>query len=322
MSDDSHDESGWRPAPRYPDPSVISLDPGFDALKLPLAGVERLATGCRWSEGPVWFGDGRYLLWSDIPNNRILRWDEVTGQVSAFRQPSNFSNGQTRDRQGRLVTCEHGGRRVTQTEYDGTITVLIDCFEGKRLNSPNDIVVKSDGSIWFTDPVFGILGNYEGHRSEPELEQNVYRLDPETGVAAIVAEDILGPNGLAFSPDERKIYIVESRGQPTRKILEYDVLDDGTSIFNKRVLVDAGDGTPDGFRVDVEGNLWCGWGMGSDELDGVMVFAPDGTPIGRIALPERCANLCFGGRANSRLFMASSHSVYALYVNVAGVAGG
>ncbi len=321
MSDETN-SGGWQPSQRYPDPSVISLDPSFDALRLPLAGVERLATGCRWSEGPIWFGDGRYLLWSDIPNNRILRWDEVTGQVSAYRQPSNFANGQTRDRQGRLVTCEHGGRRVTRTEYDGSITVLIDSFEGKRLNSPNDVVVKSDGSIWFTDPPFGILGNYEGHKAEPELGQNVYRLDPETGDARIVADDILGPNGLAFSPDERKLYIVESRGQPNRKILAYDVSDDGKSIEAKRVLIDAGPGTPDGFRVDVLGNLWCGWGMGSAELDGVMVFSAEGKPIGRIALPERCANLCFGGRANSRLFMASSHSLYALYVNVAGVANG
>jgi gluconolactonase len=311
-----------RPAGRYPDPAVISLDPRFDKYRLPLAAVERLATGCRWSEGPVWFGDGRYLLWSDIPNNRIMRWDEVTDQVSPFRQPSNFSNGQTRDRQGRLITCEHGGRRVTRTEYDGTITVLIDSFEGKRLSSPNDVVVKTDGSIWFTDPPFGILGNYEGHKADPELGQNVYRYDPATGHASVVADDILGPNGLAFSPDERKLYIVESRGTPTRKILEYDVGEDAATIANRRVLIDAGDGTPDGFRVDVDGNLWCGWGMGSDDLDGVMVFAPDGAPIGRIALPERCANLCFGGRANSRLFMAASRSIYALYVNVAGVSGG
>ncbi|MEM9430182.1 MAG: SMP-30/gluconolactonase/LRE family protein [Pseudomonadota bacterium] len=312
----------WRPSLRYPDPAVISLDPRFDALKVPLAGVERLVTGCRWCEGPVWFGDGRYLLWSDIPNNRIMRWDETTGQAAPFRAPSNFSNGQTRDRQGRLVTCEHGGRRVTRTEYDGSVTVLIDSFEGRPLNSPNDVVVKSDGSIWFTDPPFGILGNYEGHRAEPEQSQNVYCLDPDTGVAIVMADDILGPNGLAFSPDETVLYIVESRGQPNRKILAYDVAPDGRAISGKRVLIDAGPGTPDGFRVDVLGNLWCGWGMGAEELDGVMVFASDGTPIGRIALPERCANLCFGGRANSRLFMAASHSVYALYVNVAGVAGG
>lgn len=310
----------WRPAARYPDPAVMSLDPAFDKYRLPLAAVERLATGCRWSEGPVWFGDARCLLWSDIPNNRIMRWDEVTGQVSAHREPSNFANGHTRDRLGRLVSCEHGGRRVTRTEYDGSINVLMDQYEGKRLSSPNDVVVKSDGSVWFTDPPFGILGNYEGHKAEPELGQNVYRLDPETGKATVVVADVLGPNGLAFSPDESLLYVVESRGVPTRKILAFDVACDGMSVHEKRVLIDAGPGTPDGFRVDVDGNLWCGWGMGSDELDGVMIFAPDGTPIGRIALPERCANLCFGGRANSRLFMAASTSIYALYVNVAGAA--
>ena len=307
---------------RYPDPRVISLDPRFDALKLPLASVESLATGCRWCEGPVWFGDGRYLLWSDIPNNRIMRWDETTGRASVFREPSNFANGHTRDRLGRLVSCEHGGRRITRTEYNGDITVLMDSFDGKPLNSPNDIIVKSDGSIWFTDPPFGIMGNYEGYKAEPELPQNVYRYDPDTGNATVVADDILGPNGLAFSPNESTLYIVESRGEPNRKILAYDVAGDGRSISGKRILIDAGPGTPDGFRVDVLGNLWCGWGMGTAELDGVMIFAPEGTPIGRIVLPERCANLCFGGRANSRLFMASSHSVYALYVNVAGVAGG
>ncbi|TRD22014.1 SMP-30/gluconolactonase/LRE family protein [Palleronia caenipelagi] len=312
----------WRPSLRYPDPSVISLDPRFDALRLPLAGVERLASDCRWNEGPVWFGDGRYLLWNDIPSNRTMRWDEVSGRVDAWRAPSNFANGQTRDLQGRLITCEHGGRRMTRTEHDGTITCLIDSYDDKRLNSPNDVIVKSDGSIWFSDPVFGILGNYEGHRSEPELGQNVYRLDPETGDVRVVADDILGPNGLAFSPDERHLYIVESRGVPTRKILSYSVSEDGRSLSNKRVLIDAGPGTPDGFRVDVEGNLWCGWGMGDPDLDGVMIFAPDGTPIGRIVLPERCANLCFGGRSNSRLFMAASHSVYALYVNVAGAQPG
>jgi len=315
-------QDAWQPTSRYPDPAVISLDPRFDKYKLPLAAVERLATGCRWCEGPVWFGDTRSLFWSDIPNNRIMRWDEATGEVSTHREPSNFANGHTRDRVGRLVSCEHGGRRITRTEYDGTITVLMDSYQGKRLSSPNDLIVKSDGSIWFTDPPFGISGNYEGYKAEPELGQNVYRLDPETGSATVVADDVLGPNGLAFSPDESRLYIVESRGTPTRKILEFDVGSDGTTIDNKRVLIDAENGTPDGFRVDVDGNLWCGWGMGSDELDGVMIFAPDGSPIGRIALPERCANLCFGGRANSRLFMASSQSVYALYVNVAGVKGG
>ncbi|MEL7467269.1 MAG: SMP-30/gluconolactonase/LRE family protein [Pseudomonadota bacterium] len=313
---------GWRPTTRYPDPAVQSLDPRFDAYRLPLAGVERLATGFRWTEGPVWFGDGRYLLWSDIPNNRIMRWDEATGAVGEFRKPSNFANGHTRDRQGRLVSCEHGGRRITRTEYDGTVTVLADSFDGKQLNSPNDIIVKSDGTIWFTDPVFGILGNYEGHRSEPQVSANVYRLDPETDELTMLADDVLGPNGLCFSPDEQILYVVESRGVPNRKILAYDVTENGRSIANKRILIDAGPGTPDGMRCDVDGNLWCGWGMGDPDLDGVMVFAPDGTPIGRIVLPERCANLCFGGRANSRLFMAASQSVYALYVNVPGVKGG
>ena len=322
MSTDDLFPDGWRPSTRYPDPAVQSLDTSFDKYRLPLAAVERLATGLRWAEGPVWFGDGRYLLCSDIPNNRIIRWDETTGEISDFRNPSNFANGHTRDRQGRLVTCEHGGRRVTRTEYNGDITVLMDSFEGKRLGAPNDVVVKSDGTVWFTDPPFGISGNYEGWKAEPELPQNVYCLDPDTGDATVVAEGILGPNGLAFSPDESIIYIVESRGVPTRKILAYDVAADGRTLSNKRVLIDAGPGTPDGFRVDVDGNLWCGWGMGDPALDGVMIFNADGKPIGRIALPERCANLCFGGRANSRLFMAASQSIYALYVNVAGVKGG
>ena len=322
MSNALSDQDTWRPASRYPDPAVMSLDPRFDEYKLPLASIERLATGCRWSEGPIWFGDGRYLLWSDIPNNRIMRWDEVTGQVSAYREPSNFANGQTRDRVGRLITCEHGGRRVTRTEYNGSISTLVDNYKGKRLSSPNDVIVKSDGSIWFTDPPFGILGNYEGHKAEPELGENIYRLNPETGSVTVVADNVLGPNGLAFSPNEDRLYVVESRGSPARKILEYGVASDGMKILNKRVLIDAGSGTPDGLRVDVDGNLWCGWGMGSDDLDGVMIFAPDGSPIGRIALPERCANLCFGGRANSRLFMAASTSIYALYVNVAGIKGG
>ena len=310
--------SGWQPAARYPDPAITALDKRFEAYWIKLAAIERLATGQRWAEGPVWFGDQRCLLWSDIPNNRIMRWDDETGAVSVFRRPSNFANGNTRDRQGRLVSCEHGGRRVTRTEYDGSITVLMDQFDGRPLNSPNDVVVAADGAIWFTDPPFGIMGNYEGHRASPELGQNVYRIDGETGAASIVADDVLGPNGLCFSPDGRRLYVVESRGVPNRKILSYDVAKDGRSITNKRVLIDAGAGTPDGMRCDVDGNLWCGWGMGDTALDGVMVFAPDGTPIGRIALPERCANLCFGGRANSRLFMASSQSIYALYVNVAG----
>jgi gluconolactonase len=306
---------------RYPDPAIRVLDPRFAKYRLPLAGIERIASGMRWCEGPVWFGDLRSLLWSDIPNNRIMRWDDETGAVSVFRKPSNNANGLTRDRAGRLVTCEHDARRVTRTEYDGTITVVCDNYEGRRLNSPNDVVVKSDGSIWFSDPVFGILGYYEGHRDTSELPMAVYRVDGATGRVTIVADDIVAPNGLAFSPDETILYIVESRTEP-RNILAFDVVADGTKLANRRVLIAAEpDGTPDGFRVDVDGNLWCGWGM-SEALDGVRVFAPTGEPIGHIALPERCANVCFGGRWRNRLFMAASHSVYALYVNTQGVAGG
>jgi gluconolactonase len=310
----------WKPSERYPDAAVEVLDPSFANYRIFSAAVERLATGFRWAEGPVWFGDARCLLWSDIPNNRIMRFDEETGGVTVFRKPSDFANGNTRDREGRLVTCEHGGRRVTRTEYDGAVTILMDRFEGKRLNSPNDVVVKSDGSIWFTDPVFGILGNYEGVQAEPELGQNVYRIDGQTGEATIVAADVRGPNGLAFSPDESILYLVESRATPNRLILAYDV--DGKTLKNQRVFIDAGPGTPDGFRVDIDGNLWCGWGMGSDELDGVMVYNRDGDLIGRIKLPERCANVAFGGRRRNRLFMAASQSIYALYVNTQGVPGG
>ena len=308
----------WQPSTFYPDPAMQVLHPSFAKYRLPLAAVERLATGCRWSEGPVWFGDARCLLWSDIPNNRILRWDEETGTTSAYRKPSDYANGNTRDRQGRLVTCEHGGRRVSRTEHDGAVTTLIDRFEGKRLNSPNDVVVKSDGSIWFTDPYFGLTSDYEGYRAEQELPTNLYRLDPATGQATVMDAEVEGPNGLAFSPDERVLYVVGSRASP-RHILAYDVVDDGVRLANRRVLIDAGPGTPDGFRVDEDGNLWCGWGMGTPELDGVMVFSPQGEPIGRIQLPERCANLCFGGRARNRLFMAASQSLYSLYVNTRGV---
>jgi gluconolactonase len=315
------DRSGWAPGLRYPDPLVRALDRRFEKYRLPLAGVERLYTGARWGEGPVWFGDGRYLLWSDVPGDCIRRWDEETGAVSFFRKPSNHSNGNTRDRQGRLVTCEHLTRRVTRTEYDGSITVICDSFQGKRLNSPNDVVVKSDGSIWFTDPRFGILGNYEGAVAEPELPMNVYRVDGQTGAVTVVADGINAPNGLAFSPDERKLYIVESRSEP-RTILSYDLAASGDKIANRRLLIDSGsNGTPDGFRVDIDGNLWCGWGM-TEELDGVRVFTAQGEPIGHIALPERCANVCFGGRKRNRLFMAASHSLYSLYVNTQGVAGG
>ena len=307
----------WRESARYPDPAIEILDSRFERYRTMLASVERIATGLRWAEGPVWFGDGRYLLCSDIPNNRILKWEEETGALSVFRRPSEFANGNTRDRQGRLITCEHGARRVTRTEYDGSVTVLADRFDGRRLNSPNDVVVKSDDSVWFTDPAFGILSDYEGFKSPQELPMHVYRLDPASRALSVVAEGLAAPNGLAFSPDERVLYVVQSRAVP-RDIVAFDVSADGLRLSGQRLAIDAGPGTPDGFRVDEDGNLWCGWGMGKPELDGVRVFAPDGTPIGHIRLPERCANLCFGGPRRNRLFMAASHSIYALYVNTRG----
>ena len=311
----------WEPSERYPDPSVQVLDPAFNKYRLGLAGVERIATGTRWNEGPVYFGDGRYLLWSDIPNNRIMRWDEETGRVSVFRKPSNNANGNTRDRQGRLVTCEHDTRRLTRTEYDGSITVLADKFESKPLNSPNDVVVRSDEFLWFTDPPFGILGNYEGHVATPELPTNVYRLD-KSGKLTVATGDIDRPNGLAFSPDESKLYVVEAALNP-RVIQVFDVTDNGTKLANKRAFISAEPGgTPDGFRLDVDGNLWCGWGMGNEKQDGVKIFDNTGKPIGFIALPERCANVCFGGVKRNCLFMAASHSIYSLYVNTQGVKGG
>ena len=312
----------WQESQRYPDPRIEILDPSFAPYRINSAKVERLATGMRWAEGPVWFGDGRYLLWSDIPNDRIMKWEEETGAVSVFRKPSNFSNGNTRDRQGRLLTCEHDTRRVTRTEYDGSITVLADRFDGKPLNSPNDIVCRSDGSIWFTDPPFGILGNYEGHTAKPELPTNVYRLDPASSRPEVVAGDIARPNGLCFSPDERRLYVIEA-GVTPRVIRVYDVTGGGKQLANPRPLITAQpNGTPDGLRCDIAGNLWVGWGMGAENLDGVSVFNPDGKPIGRINMPERVANVCFGGRQRNRLFMTASTSLYSLFVNTQGAPGG
>ena len=307
---------------RVPDPAITALDKSFEKYRVPLASVERLSQGYSWAEGPVYFGDARCLLWSDIPNNRIMRWDDETGQTSIYRKPSNYANGNSRDRQGRLVTAEHG-RRVTRTEYDSRITVLMDRFEGKRLNSPNDIVVKSDDSIWFTDMDAGITGNWNGETAESELPQQVYRIDGKTGQATVVTSgEVKRPNGLAFSPDEKKLYIVES-GTVPRAIYVFDVAGDGAKLANgRKLIVTEKDGTPDGFRVDIDGNLWCGWGMGSAELDGVRIFNPEGAPIGHISLPERAANVCFGGPKRNRLFIAGCHSIYALYVNTQGAPGG
>jgi gluconolactonase len=306
----------WPDAPgRYPDPAVRVLDPRFDRCRLHNAAVERIATGYRWVEGPVWFGDHRCLVWSDIPGNRMLRWDEATGVVTPFRSPADFANGHTRDRQGRLVSCEHLTRRVTRTEHDGSITVLIDRFDGKPLNAPNDVVVASDGSVWFTDPGYGILSDYEGRRAALELPTAVYRLDPERGDAEPVVQDLERPNGLCFAPGESRLYVVDSGSTP-RSIYVYDVAEG--RVGAGRRFVDMSPGSSDGIRCDTEGNLWASAGGGGDGYDGVHVFAPDGTLIGQVLLPEACANLCFGGVAGNRLFMAASRSIYALYVNATG----
>lgn len=304
----------------YPDPAVEVYDARFKPYVLTTAAIERLYTGTRWSEGPVWFGDGRSLIWSDIPNNRLLRWSEETEQVSVFRAPSNNTNGNTRDREGRLISCEHGTRRVTRTEHNGTITVLIDRFEGKRLNAPNDVVVRSDGSIWFTDPGYGILMNYEGHKAEYELPTRVYRLDPHSGAATVVTEDFEKPNGLCFSPDESKLYVVDTgishMPDGPADIRVFDV--DGDRLTNDRLFVDMKPGTSDGIRADIDGNIWSASGWGGPDTNGVVCFAPNGDRIGMIRLPEPAANLCFGGVKKNRLFITASQSLYALYVEAQG----
>ena len=313
----------FTPSARLPDPAIEVIDQAFAPLRLFSSTLEQLATGFYWAEGPVWFGDGRFLLFSDIPNNRILRWDDTSGHLSEFRKPSSHSNGLGRDRQGRLLACEHLTRRVTRTEYDGRITVLADSYKGKRLNSPNDIVCRSDGTIWFTDPAFGIMGWWEGEPAKPELPHGVYRLDPASGELVMLVEDLEGSNGLAFSPDERVLYVVESLAKPHRLIWAYDV--DGGALKNKRLHIDAGGpGAFDGIAIDTLGNMWCGFGGSSMpganavELDGVRVYDPRGHLLAHIHLPERCANLCFGGPRMNRLFMASTHSLYALHVNAQG----
>ena len=293
-------------------------DPAFSHLIVESAALDVLYTGCRWAEGPVWFDDMQCLLWSDIPNQRILRWaaDMATGgSVTTFRQPSNFSNGQTRDRQGRLVTCEHGLRRVGRTEACGSVTVLADSFQGKRLNSPNDVVVQSDGSIWFTDPTYGILSDYEGYRAAPEQPvHGVYRVDGTSGEISLVADDFCQPNGLAFSPDEHTLYIADSGashdGSKPRHIRAFDV--DGCKLTHDRVFAVIDTGIPDGIRTDLAGNLW------SSASDGVHCFAPDGRRLGKILVPEVVANLTFGGPRRNRLFITATTSLYAVYVTTTG----
>ena len=287
------------------------FDRRFNDLVVPTAAVECLFDKGRWTEGPVWFADGNFLVWSDIPNNRMLRW-VPDGGVTVFRADAGFSNGNTRDRQGRLVTCEHGNRRVTRTEPDGSITVIADRHRGRRLNSPNDVVVKSDGSVWFTDPTYGIMSDYEGHKAEPEQDGCfVYRVDPATGEVAVVADDFVKPNGLAFSPDERILYVSDTglshAPDGPHHIRAFDVVD-GASLRNPRVFAVISPGVPDGFRVDTAGNVW------TSAQDGVHCHAPDGTKLGRIKLPQMVSNLVFGGPKRNRLFITSTHAVYSVFV--------
>ncbi len=291
------------------------IDPRFSRLFNGHAQVEKLYSGCKWAEGPAWFGGGRYLLWSDIPNNRMLRYDETDGSVSVFRQPSNNSNGNTVDRQGRLVTCEHGGRRVSRTEHDGTIVTLADSFEGKRLNSPNDAVVKSDGSIWFTDPSYGIDTDYEGNKAESEIGAcNVYRIDGASGAISVVITDMVRPNGIAFSLDETLLYVADTgrshKPDHPPEIRVYDVAGDG--VGNGRQFAVCSAGGFDGFRLDSDGRIWAGTG------DGVHCFAADGTLIGKVKVPETVANVAWGGSKYNVLYMCGTTSLYAVRLMVNG----
>jgi gluconolactonase len=315
--DSVHLPLGHLPDTRYPDPRVEQLDKRFK--RQGNAAIERIAHGFRWAEGPVYFRDGGYLLWSDIPNNRMMRWLEDDSHVSVFRAPSNYSNGNTRDREGRLITCEHDTRRVTRTELDGRITVLVDSYDGKKLNAPNDVIVDSTGAIWLSDPGYGIDGEYEGHKDDFELPGHVYRFDPASGKATVVLDDFVRPNGLALSPDEKLLYVVDSgatHGGPAH--IRVFAVEDGVCRRGRIFADDFAPGFTDGIRVDVEGNVWCSMGWADPSEDGVRCFAPDGDLIGKIHLPETCANLCFGGKKRNRLFMCASTSVYSLYVDVQG----
>ena len=322
---------GPLPGSRYPDPHLESLrkpkgalgPAGFPAFAGTNA-VERIATGFRWAEGPVYFPAGRYLLFSDIPNNRIMRLSDDDNHLSVFRAPSMNSNGNTIDRVGRLITCEHSTRRVTRTEFDGSITIIADSYDGKKLNAPNDVVVASDGSIWFTDPRYGIMANYEGLKAEQEQEkQSVYRVDPQSGAIKVVVDDFVEPNGLAFSPDEKKLYIVDtgySDGPDNpAHIRVFDVDIDSGKLANGRVFAeDFKPSNSDGVRCDIDGNVWCSMGWGDPQEDGVRCYAPDGDLVGKIHIPETCANLCFGGRFKNRLYICGSTSLYAVYTGTQG----
>lgn len=295
----------------------IVLDDRFRRLTLDTAALDLLWTGARWAEGPAYFAAGRYLVWSDIPNDRMMRWDETDGSVSVFRTPCRHTNGHTVDREGRLVSCEHQARCVSRTEHDGSRTVLADRIGDKRFNSPNDVVVKSDGTVWFSDPTYGILTDYEGDAAASEIgASHVYRCDPATGACDAVTSDFVQPNGLAFSPDERQLYIADSGancvpGGPAH-IRRFAVASDGRTLSGGEVFATCNVGLFDGFRFDVHGNLWTSAG------DGVHCYAPDGTLLGKIAVPEIVANICFGGPKRNRLFICATTSLYAIYLAVRG----
>lgn len=293
------------------------IDPSFRDCIIGTAKVERLASGCRWSEGPAWFAPGRYLIWSDIPNNRIMRWDETDGSVSVFREPCNNTNGHTVDLQGRLVSCEHLGRRVCRTEFDGSLTVIADQFDGKRLNSPNDVVVKSDGSIWFTDPSYGILMDYEGKRSPSEIGAcHVYRWDPDTQEINAVATDYMKPNGLAFSPDEAQLYIADTGRSHDpdgpAHIRRHTLASDGKSLGHGEIFATCTNGLFDGFRFDFDGRIW------TSAADGVHCLDQSGKLIGKVLIPEIVSNVCFGGPKLNRLFITGTTSLYSIFLNISG----
>ena len=308
---------------RYPDKDILVLDKRFGKYKLGNTSIQRLHTGMLWAEGPAWNGVGRYLVWSDIANDVQNRWLADDGHVSAFRSPSNNSNGNTFDWEGRQLSCEHGTRRVVRYEHNGTVTVLADKWQGKPFNAPNDIVVHPDGGIWFTDPGYGSMVNYEGHKGELFLKEAVYRIDGGTAKIDIVTSEAVKPNGLCFSPDYKKLYLCDT-GTP-KNITVWDVID-GKKIVNghefavmKQKMPDGSfAGGADGIRADVDGNVWAGAGWVGEGYDGVHVFAPDGQRIGQILLPEICSNVCFGGPKRNRLFMTASQSLYAVYVETQG----
>lgn len=314
------DWSGTKPV-RYPDPDVVVLDKRFEKYKLGNAPIQRLHTSTLWAEGPAWNAVGRYLLWSDIPNNVQLRWLEEDGHVSVFRNPAGNSNGNTFDFQGRQISCEHGNRRVVRYEHDGKTTVLADKWNNKLFNAPNDVVVHPDGGIWFTDPGYGSMGNYEGFKGELQIKEAVYRIDPKTGKMDMVSDELNKPNGLCFSPDYKKLYIADTGDVKPKPIKVWDVQNE-TKLSKARDFVsmeyNGQNGGADGIRADEDGNIWAGAGWVGDGYDGVHIFAPDGTRIGLILLPEICSNLCFGGPKRNRLFMTGSQSLYAVYVETRG----